>query len=321
MRRSGERRTPVVPGERRASIAGMSDSLAAALTRIEAWGADHAAAALIGPAGVIASHGDPDHVFRWASVTKLVTALAVLVGVDGRLIDLDEPAGPPGSTVRHLLAHASGLNFEGDALLAAPGKRRIYSNPGYDRLGAVLAERAGTPVGAALEAHVLSPLGMDETRLTDRPSQGLTGPLSDLVGLAGELLRPTLLAPHTYAAMRTVAFPGLAGVLPGVGRYDQLDWGLGPELRDDKRPHWTGTTNSSATFGHIGGAGTFLWVDPALDLALVCLTDREFEAWALEAWPALSDAVIVAVGDAPRSTFRRSGCAGLLDSRPASRLR
>jgi CubicO group peptidase (beta-lactamase class C family) len=97
-----------------------------------------------------------------------------------------------------------------------------------------------------------------------------------------------------------VAFPGLPGVLPGVGRFDPLDWGLGPELRGDKRPHWTGTTNSAATFGHIGGAGTFLWVDPAIDLALVCLTDRDFGAWALEAWPAFSDAVIVAAAASRR---------------------
>ena len=84
--------------------------------------------------------------FRWASVTKLVTALAVLLAVDDGLIDLDEPAGPPGSTVRHLLAHASGLPFEGETVLAQPGTRRIYSNPGFDMLGALLAERSGRAV-------------------------------------------------------------------------------------------------------------------------------------------------------------------------------
>jgi CubicO group peptidase (beta-lactamase class C family) len=151
------------------------------------------------------------------------------------------------------------------------------------------------PDAAALQASVLGPLDMDGTRLVDRPSQGLTGSLRDLARLAGELLRPSLLAPATSDAMTTVAFPGLPGVLPGVGRFDPLDWGLGPELRSDKAPHWTGTTNSPATFGHIGGAGTFLWVDPAIDLAVVCLTDREFGPWALEAWPEFSDAIIAAV--------------------------
>ena len=77
-----------------------------------------------------------------------------------------------------------------------------------------------------------------------------------------------------------------------AGRFTPLDWGLGFEIRDGKSPHWTGTRNSPATFGHFGGSGTFLWVDPELDVALVCLTDREFDDWALEAWPPFSDAVI-----------------------------
>jgi CubicO group peptidase (beta-lactamase class C family) len=46
------------------------------------------------------------------------------------------------------------------------------------------------------------------------------------------------------------------------------------------------------TFGHFGGSGTFLWVDPDRRLALAVLTDFEFGQWALDAWPRLSDAVI-----------------------------
>jgi CubicO group peptidase (beta-lactamase class C family) len=119
--------------------------------------------------------------------------------------------------------------------------------------------------------------------------------LRDLAALARELLRPTLISPQIHATAVTVAFPGLAGVLPGVGRFDPLDWGLAFEIRDGKDPHWTGTRNSAATFGHFGGAGTFIWVDPAIDRALACLTDREYGPWALEVWPALSDAVIDAL--------------------------
>jgi CubicO group peptidase (beta-lactamase class C family) len=55
-----------------------------------------------------------------------------------------------------------------------------------------------------------------------------------------------------------------------------------------------GTANSPATFGHFGGSGTFVWVDPVADLALVALTDREYGPWALDAWPAFSDAVLTA---------------------------
>jgi CubicO group peptidase (beta-lactamase class C family) len=250
------------------------------------------AAAVVDPTGIVASHGDLDRPFRWASPTKLVTGLAVLRAVEDGRIDLDEPAGPPGATVRHLLAHASGLPFEGDAILARPGTRRIYSNPAFDLLGALVAERDGSTIADALRRRVLDRLGMAATTLVERPSQGLDGPLKDLAVLAGELLRPTLLPAARFTEATTVVFPGLPGVLPGVGRFDPLDWGLAFELRDGKDPHWTGSRNSPATFGHFGGAGTFIWVDPVLDRALVCLTDREYGPWALEAWPAFSDAVI-----------------------------
>jgi CubicO group peptidase (beta-lactamase class C family) len=274
----------------------MPPDFAEILSVVDVFGADHAAAALVGPDGVLVSHGDADHRYRWASVTKPVTAMTVLVASDRGLLDLDEPAGPPGSTVRHLLSHASGLPFEGDAILSAPGRKRIYSNPGFDLLGDLLASRAGKSFNSALIDWILRPLAMDRTFLEDRPSEGLAGPILDLAAFAQELLRPTLLAPATAAAMREVAFPGLSGVVPGIGRFDPCDWGLGVEIHDGKRLHWMGAGNSPATFGHFGGSGTFLWVDPVKDRALVVLTDRPFGAWALDAWPAFSDALLAALG-------------------------
>ena len=122
---------------------------------------------------------------------------------------------------------------------------------------------------------------MDRTFLEGRPSEGLAGPILDLATFARELLRPTLLTPAGAEAMREVAFPGISGVVPGIGRFDPCDWGLGVEIHDGKRLHWMGANNSPATVGHFGGAGTFLWVDPAVDRALVVLTDRGFGAWAL----------------------------------------
>ena len=94
-----------------------------------------------------------------------------------------------------------------------------------------------------------------------------------------------------------MAFPGLVGVLPGLGRQDPNDWGLGFELKDAKHPHWTGAANSPHTFGHFGGAGTFLWVDPDAHAACACLTDLEFAEWALAAWPPLADAVVAELRD------------------------
>ena len=75
---------------------------------------------------------------------------------------------------------------------------------------------------------------MTGTQLVSRASEGLHGPLSDLAAFARELLRPTLVTRATLDAATVTAFPGLIGVLPGVGRFDPLDWGLGFELRDAK---------------------------------------------------------------------------------------
>jgi CubicO group peptidase (beta-lactamase class C family) len=264
-----------------------------ALRQIEEWGAEHVAAGVVGPEGVRATHGDAWHEFRWASVTKPATALATLVAAEEGVVDLDEAAGPPGSTVRHLLAHASGLPFDGDTPIAEPGKRRIYSNTGFEQLAAHVEAAAEMPFADYLREAVFRPLGMRAV-LRRSPAAGIDGSLDDALKLAGELLRPTLVAPETLAEATSVQFPGLSGVIPGIGRFEPNDWGLGFELRDAKSPHWTGIRNSQRTYGHFGGSGTFLWVDPGADLACVALSDREFADWALQAWPRLSDAVLSA---------------------------
>ena len=263
-----------------------------ALAQIDAWGAEHAAAALVRPGREPVLRGETEHVFHWASITKVLTAYALLVALEEGVVDLDDPAGPPGSTIRHLAAHASGLPFErGLPPIAQPGQRRIYSNPGFEALAEAVAAGAGMPFRDYLRAAVCDPLGLAGD-LRGSPAADYSGPLADLVAFARELLEPRLIARETLAEATAVVFPGLSGVLPGFGRWEPNDWGLGFELKDAKRPHWTGEGNSPRTFGHFGGSGTFLWVDPELEAALGVLTDREFEDWALEAWPRLSDAVI-----------------------------
>ena len=236
-----------------------------ALRQIDGWGAGTAAAAVL-------RDGE-------------------LVAAEEGTLDLDEPAGPPGATVRHLLAHASGLPFEGGTPIAQPGRRRIYSNTGFEVLAEALAAAAGMPFAEYLADAVLAPLGLD-AELRGSAGAGMWGSLRDLAAVARELLAPSLVAPETLAEATSVQFPGLVGVVPDVGRFEPNDWGLGVELRDAKAPHWTGTRNSERTFGHFGGSGTFLWVDPVPDVALACLTDLAFGPWALDAWPALSDAVL-----------------------------
>src|SRR3954464_7691570 len=116
-----------------------------ALAQVDGWGAGAVAVAVVRRGDVIAERGPSDHEFRWASITKPAVALATLVAAEEGVVDLDEPAGPAGSTVRHLLAHASGLPFEPGAPEGQPGRRRVYSNVGFEMLAAHIAARSEMP--------------------------------------------------------------------------------------------------------------------------------------------------------------------------------
>jgi CubicO group peptidase (beta-lactamase class C family) len=266
-----------------------------ALDVLTTWPVPTAAAAVVGPAGVLATHGDTDRVFRLASVTKPLVARAVQVAIEEGAVELDTPAGPPGSTVRHLLAHASGLAMLEDKLLAAPGTRRIYSNYGFRVLAEEIERAAGFGFDRYLHEAVFEPLGMTASTLEGGASTagyGGTSTVADLARFAGDLLAPTTVSPEMHADAVSVQFPDLAGVLPGYGVQRPNDWGLGFEIRDTKTPHWTGSANSTATFGHFGQSGTFIWADPVAGVALVVLTDRDFGDWAHPLWPAISDGVL-----------------------------
>ena len=273
---------------------GPAGAVPAVLDQVASWPVPSAAVAVVSPAGVLASSGPADRPYAWASVTKLLTTLAALDTVSRGLLDLDEPAGPPGSTVRHLLAHASGLSLEGDLVLSRPGRRRVYSNRGLEIVAETVESRAGKPFASLLEDEVLRPLGLRHTELRGSPASGVAGPLTDLVTLASELLAPAVVDPDLLAQATRTAFPGLSGVVPGFGRQPECDWGLGFEVRGSKDPHWTGSRNSARTHGHFGRAGSFLWVDPEAGLACVGLADREFGPWAVKAWPRLADDVLAA---------------------------
>lgn len=257
---------------------------------------------------LVGTVGAPERSYAWASVTKLCTALAVLVAVEEKSLALDDAAGPPGSTVAHLLAHASGLAPDRRDPITAPGTRRIYSNAGYELLADHVAERTGMPFGEYLREAVLVPLGMTGAQFAPGASAaaGMHGSLADLLALGAELLAPTIVSADTLDRATTVAFPGLAGVLPGYGSQDPCDWGLGFEIADGKRPHWTGTRRSTATFGHFGRAGSFLWVDPELGVACGALSARTWGPWTT-VWPELSDAVIETLAPGDPDGAGRSG--------------
>lgn len=261
------------------------------LVDIDAWGAPHAVAAVCRGDEVVATHGDTQAVLRVASITKLLTAWAALLAVEEGATSLDAPLGPPGSTLRHLLGHAGGYGFDTDDVLAPPGTRRIYSNTGYELVARHVGEATGIPFADYLTSGVLEPLGMRATGLRGSAAADIFSTVDDVARFAAETRAPRVLHPSTVEVALAPSFPDLDGVLPGWGPQHPCWWGLGPELRGTKAPHWSGATASPGTYGHFGGSGTFVWVDPVVDLTCVVLTDRPFGDWAVQAWPAFSDAV------------------------------
>lgn len=255
------------------------------------WATGSTAAAVFNRDGVTATHGIQGLSFALASVTKLVTALTTLVAIEEGTLSLDEPLGQPGSTVRHILAHAGGLAFDGPDVIARPGTRRIYSNTGYEILAEHLADRSGIPFGEYMTEAVLGPLGMDSTTLIGTPAAGLSSTILDVCRLGRELIEPTLIDVSTWRDAISVQFPDLSGVLPGWGLQEPCPWGLGPELKGTKSPHWMGSTAPPWTLGHFGGSGTFLWVDPVAGFGCAVLTDHAFGEWAVRVWPEFSDRI------------------------------
>ncbi|MFB7546230.1 serine hydrolase domain-containing protein [Streptomyces sp. NPDC056154] len=263
------------------------------LAMIDNWPVPTAAAAVVRADGtVVGTHGPAAHRFPLASVTKPIAAYAALVAYEEGAVELDEPAGPEGSTVRHLLAHTSGLAFDEHRTTAAPGTRRLYSNAGFEVLGDHIAKATDIPFPEYVRQAVLEPLGMTATAVDGSPAKDGVSTVDDLIRFAAEIQAPRLLDPRTVLAAQTVVHPGLKGVLPGYGHQNPNDWGLGFEIRDHKSPHWTGSSSSPATFGHFGQSGTFLWIDPVAGAACVALTDRAFGPWAVEVWPSFTDAVL-----------------------------
>jgi CubicO group peptidase (beta-lactamase class C family) len=261
-------------------------------TWVQGWPADHVAAAVTDAEHRLAATGPLQREFRIASLAKLFTALAVLVAVEEGSVSLDDPVGPAGSTLRHTLCHASGLAFDQQRSLAPPGRRRIYSNVGIEAAAAHVEAATAISFADYLDEAVFGPLGLRHTALRGSPASDVFSTAADMTAAARHFLRPTVVHVVTFAEAVSPQFPDLAGVVPGLGRFAPNPWGLGFEVRGGKQPHWTGHQNSPATFGHFGGSGAFLWVDPKAGLGCVVLTDREFGAWALQCWPAFSDRVL-----------------------------
>lgn len=275
----------------------------------------HAVAAVDVDGRVVWEQGDVARVFPLASVTKIITSLATLREVERGATSLAEvvgrapargsaelPARGTGEvgapyTVAHLLSHSSGLAAEGDgtAFRDQPGRRRIYSNQGFDVLGHFMEQKTGERTSRWIDREVVAPLGLQSTTVPRSPARSGFGSALDLSVLVEELLQPQLLGSRASRAFTSVALPGLRGILPGYGMQRNNDWGLGVEIKGHKSPHWTPPSASPSTFGHFGMSGSFLWVDPTRDVGAVFLGAEPFGDWHKKNWPLLGEQILQAI--------------------------
>lgn len=259
----------------------------------DAWPADNVAAAAFSGGVQVASHGDVSHVFELASVTKLLAAYGFLIAIEEGVFDLDSPVA--GSTVRHLLAHASGVGFKKGDPLRPPETRRVYSSYGFELLADAVAKEAEMPFAQYVDEAVFVPLGMSSTVLWGSAGHEARSCVSDLSNFVQELLNPTLIDQRTLDVASSVHFPELSGVVPGFGMQRPCPWGLGFEIRGVKDPHWLGAQMPEKVVGHFGQSGTYVWVAPEKGVGMVVLTDRPFGNWAKPLWSETNEAVFKAL--------------------------
>ena len=166
-----------------------------ALELVETWPVPNAAAVTVAADGrVLGEFGDVERPFMLASLTKMLTAWAVLVATEEGLLALDDPVGQPGCTLRHLLAHAGGYSFDGPDPITSPNRRRIYSNTGIEVAAGAVVERSGMAFDEYLGGAVLQPLEMSRSELVGSPAHGLRSTAGDIGRFLAELQRPTLLS-------------------------------------------------------------------------------------------------------------------------------
>lgn len=259
---------------------------------VREWPAGNTSICVIERHGEVRKFGDSTRTSRVASVSKVLTAWATLIAVEEGSTSLDTQVGQTDCTLAHLLAHAGGFSFDGKVPIVAPGRKRIYSNTGYELIAEHLETVCEMPFNRYLNEAIFEPLKMEKSFLNGSAAHDVISCVDDLTKFANELRDPKLISMNTAAMATTTQFLDLEGVVPGVGRFDPCNWGFGPELHGTKHPHWMGSRNSASAFGHFGGTGSFIWHDPTANISCVGLCELEFESWAMHHWPIFFDAVL-----------------------------
>lgn len=235
---------------------------------------------------LLASAGVDDVVRPWASVTKMAVAWAVARAVDRGEASLDHPLGPTGSTLAHVLAHASGLGLESNDPTIAVGVRRVYSNVGPELAARLIA--GDRDPAQWLHDELFGPLTMTSTSLEGRVAAGVRGSLRDLVRLGVSWWRADVVDAATRDRFVSPFLVNLRGVVPGFGGFDPCEWGLGPEIHGAKH-HWMGQRFSARSFGHFGQSGALILIEPESGLVLAATAGEPFGPWAQHRWPTWMD--------------------------------
>jgi len=231
--------------------------------------------------------GDLDEVRPWASVSKMAVALAFGVEIDWGFHAYSETVGPRGANFANLLSHSSGLGLEEGDPTVPIATKRVYSNFGVDH--AVSAIVGESSPAEWLGHRVFQPLGMDTSALVERPSSGVRGSTNDLATLAVSWLRPDAIARETRDRLIGPYLPDLAGIVPGFGRFTPCPWGMGPEVRGEKK-HWMGDW-PPASFGHFGQSGSMMLLNADEGIGVVATSTEPFASWAVNLWPRWTSAM------------------------------
>lgn len=220
-------------------------------------------------------------------------------------------------------------------LQSAPGEELRYSNLG-PALAARAAERIdGREFHDILQEDILDPMRLDGVVLRPGPDPGdrialvddaagkgsphesynsdywrqlaitwggYYGTTVDVLRFAASFRTGDTGNPLPESIRREMVTDQTGGAPGGVNsagiRWPEGAWGLGWELKGDKRNHWTGSKTSPRTWCHWGQSGTLVWFDPERDLGLAVFGNRTVaKVWPLRPprWHDLSDAVVDAV--------------------------
>ena len=208
-----------------------------------------------------------------------------------------------------------------------PGQRVQYGNVGYGLLALIVERVTGSPFTDALQSLVLQPLGVEGYLGTEPPRavakladvrgrhrdgelepynsrfwRSLAMPWAGLVTTVDGALRLIAAfharpAPFLQEATRQAAISNQTGELGG-GSIPPLvwpfsPWGLGPEIRDSKTPHWAPDNADPTSFGHAGQSGCLVWSDPVAALTWAMLGTRTADGgWLLRHGRAIGTALL-----------------------------